>query len=55
MALDILGAAREAGNNSGRAVDEHITIAAVNHAFARVRIGGDIIYDPVESVALEGQ
>ena len=54
MALDILGAARDAGTHSGRAVDECITIAAVKYAFARVRIGGDIIYDPAESVALEG-
>lgn len=54
MALDLLEAAREAGRRSGKAADEATILAAVKYAFARVRIGGDIIYDPDESVALDG-
>jgi arginyl-tRNA synthetase len=53
-ALDILSAAREAGAKSGRANDESIILAAVKYAFLKNRIGADIIYDPEESVALEG-
>lgn len=54
MALELLEAAREAGRRSGKASQESTILAAVKYAFARVRIGGDIIYDPEESVALEG-
>lgn len=51
LALDILNSAREA---AGDKADEGTVLAAVKYAFAKVRIGGDIIYDPTESVALEG-
>ena len=54
LALDILEAARAAVQLSGREVHEDTVRAAVKYAFARVRIGGDIVYDPAESVALEG-
>lgn len=53
-ALEILEAAREAGKASGTNPDENTTLAAVKYAFAKSRIGGDIIYDPKESIALEG-
>ncbi len=53
-ALDILAAAREAGEQSGRGDDENTILAAVKYAFLRPRIGTDVIYDPKESVALEG-
>ncbi len=53
-ALEILEAARAAGSESGATADEHTVLAAVKYAFAKSRIGGDIIYDPRESVALEG-
>lgn len=53
-ALDILTAAREAGQASGKAQDEYIILAAVKYAFLKNRIGADVIYDPAESVALEG-
>ena len=53
-ALDILSAAKLAGQESGRANDESITLAAVKYAFLKNRIGADIIYDPKESIALEG-
>lgn len=53
-ALDILEAARAAGQASGNNPSEDTTLAAVKYAFARNRIGGDIVYDPTESIALEG-
>ncbi len=53
-ALEILESAREAGRASGTATDESTVLAAVKYAFLKHRLGGDIIYDPKESVALEG-
>jgi arginyl-tRNA synthetase len=53
-ALDILEAAREAGAKTGRGNDETVTLAAVRYAFLKNRIGADVVYDPEESVALEG-
>jgi len=53
-ALEILEAAREAGKATGTDPSEDTILAAVKYAFARNRIGGDIVYDPVESIALEG-
>lgn len=53
-ALDILASAREAAKASGRDTAESTVLAAVKYAFAKNRIGGDIAYDPVESIALEG-
>jgi arginyl-tRNA synthetase len=53
-ALDILDAARTAGQESGKANDEVTILAAVKYAFLKNRIGADIIYDPEESIALEG-
>jgi arginyl-tRNA synthetase len=53
-AIDILNAARRAGAEMGTNPSEDTILAAVKYAFARNRIGGDIIYDPKESIALEG-
>ena len=53
-ALDILEAAHTAGQESGKATDEHVILAAVKYAFLKNRIGSDTVYDPIESVALEG-
>ena len=53
-ALDILAAAREAGEATGTEPDEQTILAAVKYAFAKARIGSDIAYDPKESIALEG-
>lgn len=54
MALDILEAARMAGAKSPTKPSEASILAAVKYSFVRTRLGGDIVYDPVESVALEG-
>ncbi len=53
-ALEILEAAREAGLETGTSPNESTILAAVKYAFAKSRVGGDIIYDPKESIALEG-
>jgi len=53
-ALDILQAARMAGQETGTNPTEETILAAVKYAFAKSRIGGDIVYDPKESIALEG-
>ena len=53
-ALEILEAAREAGQQSGTNPSEDTILAAVKYAFAKNRIGGDVVYDPKESIALEG-
>lgn len=53
-ALEILDAARAAAKAMGTAAGEATILAAVKYAFAKNRIGGDIVYDPKESIALEG-
>jgi arginyl-tRNA synthetase len=53
-AMEILEAARAAGLASGTNPNEQTILAAVKYAFLKNRIGGDIIYSPEESVALEG-
>ncbi|MFA5004312.1 MAG: arginine--tRNA ligase [Candidatus Saccharimonadales bacterium] len=53
-ALEILDAARQAGAETGTNPSEDTILAAVKYAFAKNRIGGDIVYDPKESIALEG-
>lgn len=53
-ATDILSAARQALEQSGREPSNDTYLGAVKYAFLRARIGGDIVYDPVESVSLEG-
>ncbi|HEY4161204.1 MAG TPA: arginine--tRNA ligase [Candidatus Saccharimonadales bacterium] len=53
-ALEILDAARTAGEATGTNPNEETILAAVKYAFAKNRIGGDIVYDPQESIALEG-
>ena len=53
-ALEILEAAA-AANLAATGQDNNDTvIGAVKYAFLKARIGGDIIYDPEESVSLEG-
>lgn len=52
--VDILEAAREANKTLTGQDNEQTVLAAVKYAFLKQRIGGDIVYDPLESVALEG-
>ena len=53
-AVDVLDAAAEANAKATGNSDDQVVLGAVKYAFLKNRIGGDIIYDPVESVAIEG-
>jgi arginyl-tRNA synthetase len=53
-AFDVLEAARQAGKESGQADNEEVVLASVKYAMLKNRIGGDIEYDPKESIATEG-
>jgi len=53
-AVDVLEAANEANRQLVGKDNEQISLGAVKYAFLKVRMGGDIIYDPEESVSLEG-
>lgn len=53
-AADVLDAAQRANQQANNSADEQVVLAAVKYAFLKNRLGGDIIYDPAESVALEG-
>ncbi|TAH35661.1 arginine--tRNA ligase [Candidatus Saccharibacteria bacterium] len=53
-AVDVLDAAREANKEANDTDDERVSLGAVKYAFLKVRMGGDIVYDPQESVSLAG-
>lgn len=53
-ASDILDAARTASTELSGQEDHNVLLAAVKYAFLKNRIGGDIVYDPKESVSMEG-
>ena len=53
-ATDVLDAAASANKEITGNEDEQVSISAVKYAFLKQRIGGDIVYDPQESVSLEG-
>jgi arginyl-tRNA synthetase len=53
-AVDVLNAAAEANKKLSQQENPEVVLAAVKYAFLKNRIGGDIIYDPAESVSLEG-
>lgn len=52
-AVDVLDVATQASKKVGRE-SEQSALGAVKYAFIKSRIGADIIYDPEESVSLEG-
>lgn len=53
-ALEILDAARTAGAASDTNPSEDTILAAVKYALVKNRVGGDVVYVPKESIALEG-
>jgi arginyl-tRNA synthetase len=53
-AVDVLDVAAEANKAATGSDDERVVLGAVKYAFLKQRLGGDIIYDPNESVSLEG-
>lgn len=54
LALDVLQAARTANTEQNGQANEVVSLGAVKYAFLKQRIGGDIIYQPEESVSLSG-
>lgn len=55
LALDVLEAARTAQRHAFEGNDDrHVMLGAVKYAFLSSRIGGDIVYDPAESVSIHG-
>lgn len=53
-ATDVLDAATEANQKANGRDDQQAVLGAIKYAFLKQRIGPDIIYDPEESVSLEG-
>jgi len=53
-AVDVLQAADEANREATGREDEQAVLGAVKYAFLKQRVGPDVIYDPAESVSLEG-
>lgn len=53
-ATNILDYAASANKEANGSDDERVSLGAVKYAFLKVRMGGDIIYDPKESVSLVG-
>jgi arginyl-tRNA synthetase len=53
-ATGVLDITADAIEVSGRKPDDSTILGAIKYAFLKNRIGGDLIYDPKESVSLEG-
>lgn len=53
-AVDVLDAANGANKAANGQDNQDTVLGAVKYAFLKQRVGGDIIYDPKESVSLEG-
>jgi arginyl-tRNA synthetase len=53
-AIDVLEAAAKANKELSGQDDDRVVNGAVKYAFLKSRMGGDINYDPNESVSLEG-
>ncbi len=53
-AVEVLDAAAVANNQATGKNDSHVELGAIKYAFLKVRTGGDIMYDPKESVSIEG-
>jgi arginyl-tRNA synthetase len=54
QAMDVLNAAQAAVTSAQGEQPSWLYIGAIKYSFLRQRIGGDIVYDPEESVSLEG-
>lgn len=53
-AVDVLELVREALRSERGSTDEKIVLAAIKYAFLKYRMGGDIVFDPKESVSVSG-
>lgn len=54
MAADIIDSAVQLNTEKSGKQDRRVAIGAIKYAFLKQRIGGDIIYDPEESISLAG-
>jgi arginyl-tRNA synthetase len=54
LAEDVLEAAKQANKSVNGVKEEAISLAAVKYTFLKQRIGGNIVFDPIESVNLTG-
>lgn len=54
LASDIIESATEAAGQLTKKENTDVVLGAVRYSFLKNRIGGDIIYDPKESVSVEG-
>lgn len=53
-AVDLIDLAQEANKQQNDSDDPVVVLGAIKYAFLKNRIGGDTIYDPEQSVSLEG-
>src|SRR6185369_12134218 len=53
-AVDVLKTTAEANQKATTKSDHDVEVGAVKYAFLKHRIGADIIYDPEESVSIQG-
>lgn len=53
-ATAVLDSTRDALLAAGRKDDPEVLLAAIKYAFLKARLGRDLVYDPRESIALEG-
>ena len=53
-AEDVIEAARRASQTAKVSSDQKVILGAIKYSFLKHRIGADIIYDPAESVSLDG-
>ncbi|HUD08135.1 MAG TPA: arginine--tRNA ligase [Candidatus Saccharimonadales bacterium] len=53
-ATEVLDSVNEANTALNGKKDDRVVLGAVKYAFLKQRLGGDIIFDPAESVSLEG-
>lgn len=54
LAKDVLEFAKQAHLEAQGTSNNEVELGAIKYAFLKVRTGGDIIYDPKESMSLEG-
>ena len=54
LANDVLDAAKVAAEKINAQTNDQVSNSAVKYAFLKQRTGGDIVYDPEESVSIEG-
>lgn len=53
-ATEVLDETAEAIVATGRKADDAVVLGAIRYAFLKSRIGGNLVYNPAESISLEG-